>query len=71
MTILEAIELIENGYGEGIATIEEQAEALQCLIDDGIVWHLQGFYGRLASAYIKAGLCHEKGVDNYDSRDKN
>ena len=42
----------------GEATEEEVIEGIQRLIDDGTVWHLQGFYGRLASRLIEAGLCH-------------
>jgi hypothetical protein len=32
-------------------------DALQYLIDTGIVWTLQGFYGRLAKQAIDAGVC--------------
>jgi hypothetical protein len=37
----------------------EIAEGLQPMIDDGTVWRLQGFYGRLAQTFIENGLCTE------------
>lgn len=36
-------------------------EGMQHLIDDGSVWQLQGFYGRLAMRLIERGLCHHAG----------
>ncbi len=35
----------------------EIAEGFQHLIDSGVVWQLQGFYGRTAVALIEAGEC--------------
>lgn len=37
---------------------EEVVELFQSLIDSGMAWSLQGFYGRTAAALIDAGLCH-------------
>jgi hypothetical protein len=37
---------------------EQYLEAWQLLIDTGTCWSLQGFFGRQASALIKAGHCH-------------
>lgn len=54
MSSLDAIMALEGGE---IETEEQYAEALQVLIDDGIVWQLQGSYGRAARAAIEAGLC--------------
>lgn len=34
--------------------------AWQFLIDCGLVWHLQGSYGRGAAQLIEAGICHAK-----------
>ena len=34
----------------------------QGLIDNGMVWKLQGFYGRTAADLIAANLCHPKTV---------
>lgn len=36
---------------------DEIIEGFQELINDGIVWQLQGFYGRTAHDLIEAGLC--------------
>lgn len=38
-------------------TYEDQIEAVQSLIDSGLVWQLQGAYGRLAQRMIDAGVC--------------
>ena len=32
----------------------------QAGIDSGLVWQLQGHYGRTAMAFIRAGLCHTR-----------
>lgn len=38
---------------------EDQIVAFfQEMIDDGMVWNLQGAYGRLATALIESGRCH-------------
>lgn len=36
---------------------EQYLEAWQQLIDTGLCWRLQGFFGRTAEALIEAGLC--------------
>lgn len=43
---------------EGIedASIEEQLNAWQQLVDTGAVWTLQGWYGRTAKLLIENGL---------------
>jgi hypothetical protein len=46
--------------GEG-ATQKEQLEAWQYLIDTGLCWRLQGFFGRTARDLIESGLCHPAG----------
>ncbi len=33
-------------------------EGGQAIINDGLVWQLQGSWGRLASNLIEAGVCH-------------
>lgn len=48
------------GIVEGFvdADSEEQVvEAWQFLIDTGIAWHLQGYFGRQAAALIDQGVC--------------
>lgn len=50
-----------TGIAEGWieADSEEQViEAWQTLIDTGLAWQLQGWFGRQASALIDAGVCH-------------
>lgn len=47
--IAEGVEPAEN---------EEQAiEAWQYLIDTGVCWRLQGFFGRTAESLIEQGIC--------------
>ena len=40
-----------------MADDDEQIEAWQHLIDTGIVWQLQGWYGRTAKRLIDEGYC--------------
>lgn len=44
---------------EGVEPAEEdqQIEAWQHLIDTGMCWRLQGWFGRQAAALIDAGVC--------------
>lgn len=44
----------------GSLSEEEEASLFQDLIDEGIVWQLQGCYGRRAAALINAGVCHPR-----------
>ena len=50
-------------YEAGEMTPEQQIAFFQRLIDSGLVWQLQGHYGRTAAALIKAGRCTHKGGD--------
>lgn len=45
---------------EGVEEAEdyEILEAWQYLIDTGVVWTLQGFYGRMARDLIEQGICY-------------
>lgn len=47
---------------EGVEDADEQKviEAWQFLIDTGVVWKLQGFYGRTAARLIEEGVCNAK-----------
>jgi len=40
-----------------ITDAEQYIAAWQHLIDTGIVWQLQGWFGRTAENLIKAGIC--------------
>lgn len=40
---------------------QELIDGFQELIDSGIVWQLQGFYVRTATALIHGGFCHPAG----------
>jgi len=42
---------------------EEYIQAWQCLIDSGVVWKLQGWFGRCATALIAEGICTMKTTD--------
>lgn len=53
MNTFEAIMIIEGGDADPDVTIE----AWQLLIDTGLVWSLQGWYGRTAARLIEDGIC--------------
>ena len=49
---------IAEGFCEGKrATEEQQIVAWQHLIDTGMCWTLQGWFGRRAKALIDTGIC--------------
>jgi hypothetical protein len=48
---------------EGVVEVEDQdtyIEAWQLLIDTGMAWQLQGFFGRTAKQLIESGICQPK-----------
>lgn len=45
-------------FEQGELDEEEAIAFIQDGIDKGWVWHLQGCYGRTATALIQAGHCH-------------
>jgi len=57
MTNLEAIDIAE-GYVEAESR-EQYVSAWQLLIDTGLAWSLQGWFGRTAMHLIEEGICHE------------
>ena len=56
LTNLEAT-MIAEGVQEPDSD-EQYIQAWQHLIDTGLAWSLQGFFGRTASAMIQQGVCH-------------
>lgn len=44
-------------FEAGEMTEDEVIEFFQGMINTGVVWQLQGFYGRTAVQLIEAGLC--------------
>jgi fatty acid-binding protein DegV len=48
--------MIAEGCQE--ADADQTQEAWQHLIDTGLAWQLQGWFGRQAKALIDAGVCH-------------
>lgn len=54
MTDLDAIMTIES---DDMATDVEVIAAYQHLINSGVVWQLQGSYGRMAHHLIQSGIC--------------
>lgn len=49
---------IAEGFYEGEEAVEEQQiEAWQHLIDTGLCWTLQGWFGRIAKMLIDNGIC--------------
>ncbi len=48
-------------YEAGELDEDQIIEGFQHLIDEGLVWQLQGHYVRTASALIGAGLCRPRG----------
>ena len=53
MSNIDKIIAFESGELDEGQTIE----LFQELIDTGLVWQLQGFYGRLAKSLIDGGYC--------------
>ena len=46
-------------FEDGNLTGDDLTSMFQKLINTGLVWRLQGFYGRTAKTLIGQGLCHE------------
>lgn len=50
--------------GEKEADEQTQIAAWQYLIDTGMAWTLQGWFGRRAAEMIEQGICHRKEVSD-------
>ena len=57
MDHIDFIIAYENGELDNDAVVE----GFQQLINSGMVWRLQGHYGRTVKSLIERGLCHVKG----------
>jgi len=60
MTNYDACSIVEGFCGYE-PTEEEQLQAWAHLIRTGVVWSLQGWYGRTAAAIIEAGYINQEG----------
>lgn len=59
MDAFTAIMIIEGEQAP--ETLEEYLEAAQVLVDTGLAWQLQGFFGRTCAELINQGLIKRKG----------
>lgn len=57
MPKLDSYSAVMIAEGVESATEEEQLEAWQYLIDTGLCWQLQGWFGRTARDLIARGWC--------------
>ena len=57
MTRYDAVGLAE-GFFDG--SEKEQIKAWEYLVDTGLAWNLQGWFGRTANALIKEGIIKAK-----------
>ena len=53
-TLANAVEICEQSV---MSDIDEETAAWQYLIDTGVAWQLQGWFGRTAKRLIDEGLC--------------
>jgi len=52
-----------TGIAEGFIECDDQEEILEAwqhLIDTGLAWSLQGWFGRTAESLIEQGLCKRR-----------
>ena len=53
METFDAVMIVEGS--QEVATLEEYLAAAQHLLDTGVCWQLQGFFGRTIKALIEQG----------------
>lgn len=46
-------------YEDGLLSDDQIAAGFQHMINSGLVWQLQGSYGRMAMRLIQLGYCHK------------
>ena len=56
MLDLSTFDAVMIAEGVEDASIDKQLEAWQLLVDTGLAWQLQGWYGRTAKQLIDQGL---------------
>ena len=56
MDLFRAVMVAEQADGYDDVPEIEYLEAWQTLVDTGVCWSLQGFFGRTATALLDAGL---------------
>ena len=56
----EVLLAVIDAGAEDVKSEEETIEFFQSLIDSGLVWQLQGSYGRTAMFLIEQGYCEER-----------
>lgn len=54
--MLDTLDLVAIIEGIEDASIDEQLQAWQSLVDSGLIWKLQGWYRRTATQLINQGL---------------
>lgn len=55
------LDFIMRYEGGNLEDHQELVDGFQAMIDDGTVWQLQGWYGRMARDLIASGDCHPAG----------
>ena len=69
---LQAINIIEcDDVPVGVDEYDANVLAWQYLIDTGMVWTLQGWYGRCAKGLIEEGICKPKKTIGSSSQSTN
>ena len=61
MSTIKAIDIIDGFVS---STAQDIIHAYQYLIDTGVVWNLQGRFGRQAQHLIQVGLCTAPQTNN-------